>query len=206
MAPTMLKVWDRLSLDTKEYALGHFETCAVHEQGTKRFPRFSVRHVQAHIVHRVRAGFTRHTDTEYIPGMCQGEEEFSKSLHFYWKLCASPPTYNALCTPRNQHCLNLWYFNKPSCQAKDDLRHITFVQRRIPATAKSRECELCYRPTRRYVKWVLLKITALRTAWSGRGHRLFRGCTWEWQIATKNPFTVHRGKWGSTNECLFFIS
>lgn len=141
-----------------------------------------------------------------LPAMCQGEEEFSKSLHFYWKLCASPPTYNALCTPRNQHCLNLWYFNKPSCQAKDDLRHITFVQRRIPAPAKSRECELCYRPTHRYVKWVLLKITALRTAWSGRGHRLFRGCTWEWQIATKNPFTVHRGKWGSTNECLFFIS
>lgn len=57
-----------------------------------------------------------------LPGMYQGEEEFSKSLHFYWKLCASPPTYNAACSPRNQHCLNLWYFNKPSCQAKDALR------------------------------------------------------------------------------------
>lgn len=141
-----------------------------------------------------------------LPGMCQGEEEFSKSLHFYWKLRASPPTYNAVCTPRNQHCLNLWYFNKPSCQAKDVLRHITFVQRRIPAAAKSRECQLCCKPTHRYVKRVLLKITALRTAWSRRGHRLFRECTWEWQIATKNPFTAHRGKWGSTNECLFFIS
>lgn len=92
-----------------------------------------------------------------LPGMCQGEEEFSKSLHFYWKLCASPPTYNALCTPRNQHCLNLWYFNKRSCQAKDALRHITFVQRRIPAETKSRECDLCYKPTHRYVKWVPIK-------------------------------------------------
>lgn len=104
-----------------------------------------------------------------LPGMCQGEEEISKSLHFYWELHASPPTSSAVCTPRNQHCLNLWYFNKPSCQAKDALRHITFVQRRIPAAAKSRERELCYRPTHRYVKRVLLKITALRTAWSGRG-------------------------------------
>lgn len=86
-------------------------------------------------------------------------------------------------------------------------RHITFVQRRIPAAVKPRECELCYKPTHRYVKRVLLKMTALCTAWSGRGHRLFRECTWEWQIVTKNSFTtVHRGKWGSTNECLFFIS
>lgn len=67
MAPAMLKVWDRLSLDTKEYALGLFETCAVRKLGAKRFPRFSVSHVQAHIVHRVQAGFTRHTDTEYAP-------------------------------------------------------------------------------------------------------------------------------------------
>lgn len=206
MAPAMFKIWDRLSLDTKEYALGHCETSAACTQGAKRFPRFSVGHVQAHIVHRVRAGSPDTQTQNMLPGMCQGEEEISKSLHFYWKLCASPPTYSAVCTPRNQHCLNLWYFNKPSCQAKDALRHITFVQRRIPAAVKSRECELCCKPTHRYVKRVLLKITALCTAWSGTGHRLFRECTWEWQIATKNPFTVHRGKWDSTNECLFFIS
>lgn len=104
-----------------------------------------------------------------LPGMCQGEEEFSKSLHFHWKLCASPPTYSALCAPRNQHCLNLWYFNKCSCQAKDALRHITFVQRRIPAESKSRECDLCYKATHRYVKRVPIKnnCSACCLQWKG---------------------------------------
>lgn len=112
-----------------------------------------------------------------LPGKCQGEEEFSKSLRFYWKLCTSPPTYNALCTPRNQHCLNLWYFNKRSWQAKDVLRHITLSR---GGSQLKRSPESVTSATNRHIGMLnefLLEITALHTAWSRRGHRLFRECT-----------------------------
>lgn len=103
--------------------------------------------------------------------MHQDEEELSKSLRFYWKLCTNPPTYDTPCAPRNQHCLNLWYLHKGSCQAKGTLRHITFVQRRIPAGVKCRERDLFYQQAHRDVKWVPIKNRHSAHFLQQKGHR-----------------------------------